>query len=244
MNPVRVLVVDDHQLIRLGLRLLLEGEPEIAVAGEAATGAEALQAVAALRPDIVALDVRLPDQSGIEVCRAIKGRWPQIKVLILTAYDDEDLILRAVEAGADGYVLKQLEGPGLIQALRQLAQGGSALDPMTARALLVRMRRQAKVERQEALRDLTERERQVLALLAQGHDNCRIAAELHLSEKTVRNYVTAILDKLGVANRAQAVAYVLQHGLLDVLTAPGRPAAPGGACSGPQSGNPVRSTER
>lgn len=220
MSCLRVVVVDDHELIRLGLRLLLEGEEGICVVGEAASGSQALEVVERLKPDIVAMDVRLPDQSGIEVCRAIKRRWPEVRVLMLTAYDSEDLVLAAVEAGADGYVLKQLEGASLLQALRSLRQGGGALDPTVTRTLLSRLRQQAKRQRHQAFEALTPREKQVLALIARGFDNDQIARALGLSEKTVRNHVTVILDKLGVANRAQAAVYALRHGIDDVVDLP------------------------
>lgn len=228
MSCLRVVVVDDHELIRLGLRLLLEGEEGICVVGEAAKGAQALEAVERLKPDIVAMDVRLPDRSGIEVCREIKRRWPDIRVLMLTAYDSEELVLSAVEAGADGYVLKQLEGAGLLQALRSISQGGGALDPAVTRTLLSRVRQQARLQRRQAFENLTVREQQVLALIARGHDNDQIAAALGLSEKTVRNHVTVILDKLGVANRAQAAVYALQHGIHDVVDLPDEPPRPDG----------------
>lgn len=220
MSRLRVVVVDDHELIRLGLRLLLEGEEGICVVGEAANGSQALEVVERLKPDIVAMDVRLPDRSGIEVCREIKRRWPEVRVLMLTAYDSEDLVLAAVEAGADGYVLKQLEGAGLLQALRGLREGGAALDPTVTRVLLSRLRQQAKRQRHQAFDALTPREKEVLALIARGLDNDQIARALGLSEKTVRNHVTVILDKLGVANRAQAAVYALRHGIDDVVELP------------------------
>lgn len=207
-----VLVVDDHSVVRMGLVALLSRAPGFSVVGEAARAAEALEKTQALAPDVVLMDVRLPDGSGIECCRAIRQRRPDTRVLMLTSYDDKDAAVAAVIAGASGYLLKQVEPDELLRAIRLVAAGESLLDPLVTGAILQRVRQGGAGLTGEA--DLTERERSILALLGEGLPNRDIAARLYLSEKTVRNYVSVILQKLGLSNRAQAAALVSRRRLL------------------------------
>ncbi|WP_322799264.1 response regulator transcription factor [Thermoflexus sp.] len=217
MKRLRVLVVDDHEVVRLGLRLLLQNRPEFELVGEAGTGAQAIAMVERLRPDLVILDVRLPDQDGLEICREITQRFPSTRVLVLTAYPDEEFIVRAIEAGASGYVLKRAGSRELMQALEALARGEAILDPAITRKVLEQFRQRARVAEANAFKDLTPRERLILARIAEGKTNKEIARELFLTEKTVRNYVSIILDKLGVSNRVEAAAYALKHRIHDFV---------------------------
>lgn len=217
MKRLRVMIVDDHEVVRLGLRLLLQNRPEFELVGEAETGAQALALVERLRPDLVVLDVRLPDRDGLEVCREITQRFPNVRVLILTAYPDEEFIVRAIEAGASGYVLKRAGSRELMQALEALARGEAILDPAVTRKVLEQFRRRARAAQADAFKDLTPRERLILARIAEGKTNKEIAEELFLTEKTVRNYVSIILDKLGLSNRVEAAAYALKHRIHDFL---------------------------
>ncbi|MDQ1301260.1 MAG: hypothetical protein QG637_1181 [Chloroflexota bacterium] len=210
-NTVRLLLVDDHQVVRLGLRTLLAAEPGFQVLGEAGTVAEALALVESLRPDIVLMDVRLPDQSGIAACQQIRQRWPEVQVLMLTSFADEELVLEAVNAGAAGYVLKQVGTDDLVKAVAAVAQGDAALDPVVTRKLLAHVRRTGHEAQAAAFRDLSERELQVLAQVAEGKTNAEIGAVLMLSEKTVRNHVSTILHKLGCANRIEAATYAVRN---------------------------------
>jgi two-component system response regulator DevR len=217
MKRLRLLIVDDHEVVRLGLRLLLQNRPEFELVGEAESGAQALSLVERLRPDLVVLDVRLPDRDGVEVCREITARFPETRVLILTVYPDEEFIVRAIEAGASGYVLKRAGSRELIEALEALARGEAILDPTITRKVLEQFRQRSRATREEAFKDLTPRERLILARIAEGKSNREIAKELFLTEKTVRNYVSIILDKLGVSNRVEAAAYALKHRIHDFL---------------------------
>lgn len=208
---LRLVLVDDHQVVRLGLRALLEGEPDIAVVGEAGTAAEALQVVSRVEPHIVLMDIRLPDQSGITACEQVRQRWPVVQVLMLTSFADEDLVLEAINAGAAGYVLKQLGNDDLLRAVRAVGRGDAVLDPAVTRQLLARVRRAEHEAHGAAFRDLSERELTVLALVAEGKTNAEIAEALILSEKTVRNHVSTILEKLDLTNRIEAATYAVRH---------------------------------
>jgi two-component system, NarL family, response regulator DevR len=210
-NTIRLLLVDDHQVVRLGLRALLSAESDLEVVGEAGTAAEALAQVESLRPEVVLMDVRLPDQSGITACQRIRLRWPEVKVLMLTSFADESLVLEAVDAGAAGYVLKQVGTDDLIKAVRTVAQGDAVLDPAVTQKLLAHVRRTSHEAQSAAFRDLSEREVQVLAQVAEGKTNAEIGAILMLSEKTVRNHVSTILDKLVCTNRSEAAAYAVRN---------------------------------
>jgi two-component system, NarL family, response regulator DevR len=208
---MRVLIVDDHNVVRLGLRALLNAEPGVEVVGEAGTAADAVRLVAATEPDVVLMDVRLPDESGIVACRQIRAQWPNVQVLVLTSYADESLVLEAIEAGAAGYVLKQVDTTDLVRAVHAVAAGDAVLDPATTARVLAVVRRTQHESHSTAFHDLTERELEILALVAQGRTNAEIAEQLVLSEKTVRNHVSVILSKLGVTNRIEAATYAVRH---------------------------------
>jgi DNA-binding NarL/FixJ family response regulator len=211
MTVLRLVLVDDHQVVRLGLRALLEGEPDLTVVGEAGTVAEAIQAIERLQPDIVLMDIRLPDQSGIVACQQVRQRWPAVQVLMLTSFADEELVLEAISAGAAGYVLKQVGSDDLVRAVRAVGHGDAALDPGVTRQLLARVRRAEHEAHGAAFRDLSERELAVLAGIAEGMTNAEIAEALVLSEKTVRNHVSTILEKLELTNRIEAATYAVRH---------------------------------
>ncbi|WP_395298163.1 response regulator [Kitasatospora hibisci] len=203
-QPVRVFLLDDHEVVRRGVRDLLEAEPDIEVAGEAATCAQALARIPALRPDVAILDVRLPDGDGVTVCRELRDRLPGLACLMLTSFDDDDALLDAIMAGAAGYVLKQVKGTDLVSAVRTVASGQSMLDPATTRKLMESLRHHEESETEAALAALTPREREILALVGEGKTNRQIGQELYLAEKTVKNHVSRLLAKLGVERRLQA----------------------------------------
>ena len=209
--PVRVLLVDDHEVVRRGLRDLLGDEPDIDVVAEAGTVAEALVVGAAARPDVALVDMRLPDGDGVELCRQLREQRADglPRCIVLTAFDDEQALVDAIEAGVSGYLLKQVRGQDLVTAVREVAAGRSLLDPVTTAHVLDRLRRGAEPDQ---LAGLTERERKVLELLGEGLSNREIAQQMFLAEKTVKNYVTSVLAKLGMQRRAQAVAMVARLG--------------------------------
>ena len=207
-TPVRVFLLDDHEIVRRGIADLVNAEPGITVVGEAGTAAEALRRIPATRPDVAVLDARLPDGSGIDVCRDIRSSSPEIRCLILTSYDDNDAIFAAVMAGAAGYLLKEIRGSSLVDAIRQVAAGKSLLDPAVTERLLTRLREGA--PRDARLASLSEREREVLTLITDGLTNKQIGEHLHLSEKTVKNYVSGLFVKLGMQRRTQAAVYGAQ----------------------------------
>lgn len=204
--PIRVFLLDDHEVVRRGLRDLLGAAPGIEVAGEAATAAQALARGPALKPDVAVLDVRLPDGDGITVCRELRSRMPDLACLMLTSFDDEDALLDAIMAGAAGYVLKQINGSDLVSAVRTVARGQSMLDPATTARLLRSVRRPEADghPEDERLAVLSEREHSVLDLIGEGLTNRQIAKRLYLSEKTVKNHISRLLGKLGVERRVQA----------------------------------------
>nr|WP_305039243.1 MULTISPECIES: response regulator transcription factor [unclassified Frankia] len=205
MEPVRVFVLDDHEIVRRGMRELLESQGDIKVVGEAGLVAEALRRIPALRPDVAILDARLPDGSGIDVCRDIRSGTPEVPCLILTSHDDDEALFAAIMAGAAGYVLKQIRGTDLVGAVRTVASGQSMLDPAVTQRVLTRLRDGAPEDR--LLSALSERERQILALIAEGLTNRQIASRIHLAEKTVKNNVSSILEKLGLTSRTQAAVF-------------------------------------
>ncbi|MGW7459468.1 response regulator [Streptomyces sp. NPDC054797] len=215
-TPIRVFLLDDHEVVRRGLHDLLDSEPDIEVVGEAATAAQALARGPALRPDVAVLDVRLPDSDGITVCRELRSRMPDLGCLMLTSFDDEDALLDAIMAGAAGYVLKQIKGSDLVSAVRTVATGQSMLDPATTARLMRSLRNPAagKPSQDERLTVLSERERAVLELIGEGLTNRQIGKRLFLSEKTVKNHISRLLAKLGVERRVQAAviaAEVREH---------------------------------
>ncbi|MBA2559662.1 MAG: response regulator transcription factor [Propionibacteriales bacterium] len=203
--PVKVFLLDDHEIVRRGIADLLGTEPDITVVGEAASAAEAMARIPAVRPDVAVLDARLPDGSGIDVCRDIRSALPEVRCLILTSYDDNDAIFAAVMAGAAGYLLKEVRGSALVDAIRQVAAGKSLLDPAVTGRLLARLRDGDPKDDRMAL--LTDRERDVLALIADGLTNKEIGKRLFLAEKTVKNYVSGLFAKLGMQRRSQAAVF-------------------------------------
>lgn len=217
MDKLRIVLVDDHEVVRLGLRSLLERQPDLAVVGEAETAHEAVQAVERLAPDVVVLDIRLPGRSGVEACAEIKRRRPETKIVVLTSYAEDEVLLDAIAAGAEGYVLKQVGSDDLVQALRRVGRGERLLDPHLTDRVFAKLRQMRERERAAAFAGLTEQELRVLALVAEGKTNREIGKALHLSEKTVRNYVSEVLAKLGLTSRAQAAAYAARHRIEDYL---------------------------
>ena len=201
-DPIRVFLLDDHEVVRRGLRDLLESDGDIEIVGESGTASEATARIPALRPDVAVLDARLPDGSGIDVCRDVRSVDPSIKALILTSYDDDEALFAAILAGAAGYLLKQVGGNDLIDAVRRVAGGQSLIDPTLTARVLERLRN-GPAEHEE-LASLTEQERKILALIAEGLTNRQIGERLFLAEKTVKNYVSSILSKLGLERRTQA----------------------------------------
>jgi two-component system, NarL family, response regulator DevR len=212
---LKILLVDDHELVRVGLRSLLVRHPEFTVIGEAGNANEAIEQVRTLQPDIVVLDVRLPGKSGIEACREIVVLAPQTKVIMLTSYAEDELLFEAIAAGAAGYVLKQIGRGDLVNALERIGRGESLLDPSLTRRVFAKVREATRRAIDDSFAKLNEQEIKILALIADGKTNREIADQVFLSEKTVRNYVSAILNKLNLATRAQAAGYAVQHRIQD-----------------------------
>ena len=214
LSPVlRLLIVDDHEVVREGLVALLERREAFSVVAQVGTAAEAIEAARRHQPDLVIMDIRLPDGSGIEATREIRAENPAIKVIMLTSYPDEEAVFAAIVAGASGYLLKQVRGRDLIAALEAVGRGESLLDPAVTEKVLERIRRIATGKYVDELAQLTAQERKILALVAEGQTNKEIAAEVFLSDKTVKNYVSSILAKLNLLRRAQAAAYVARRHL-------------------------------
>jgi DNA-binding NarL/FixJ family response regulator len=214
---LRILLVDDHEVVRLGVRGLIERQEGMEVVGEAGTVREAVSQVEQLAPDVVVLDIRLPGGDGLEACRQIKALRPETRIIVLTSYPDDEKLFDAIACGADGYVLKQIGSDDLIRALEQVGRGESLLDPAVTARVFAKMREMRRQERAHAFADLTAQEMQILARIAEGETNREIGALLQLSDKTVRNYVSIILGKLGLASRAQAAAYAARHRVEDYL---------------------------
>jgi two-component system response regulator DevR len=206
---IKVFLLDDHEVVRRGLKDLLESDGDIEVVGESGSAAEATRRIPALRPDVAVLDARLPDGSGIDVCREIRSREPRTSALILTSYDDDEALFAAIMAGASGYVLKQIRGNDLVDAVRRVASGQSLLDPAVTQQVLDRLRRGPEVD--DALAPLTEQERRLLELIGQGLTNRQIAEQMFLAEKTIKNYVSNLLAKLGLERRTQAAVFATKH---------------------------------
>jgi DNA-binding NarL/FixJ family response regulator len=201
-DRIGVFLLDDHEVVRRGVKDLLEAEPDLIVVGEAGTAAEALVRIPATRPNVAVLDVRLPDGDGVTVCREIRSRLPEVGCLMLTSFADDDALFDAIMAGASGYVLKQIRGNDLVGAVRTIARGQSLLDPKTTAQMMERLRRQA--AEKDPLAGLTDQERRVLELIGEGLTNRQIGERLFLAEKTVKNYVSSLLAKLGMERRTQA----------------------------------------
>jgi len=202
---IRVFVLDDHEVVRTGLRDLLEGTGEFTVVGEAGTAEEAIRRIPATRPQVAVLDVRLPDGNGVEVCRDIRSAHPEIGCLMLTSFSDDDALFDSIMAGAAGYLLKQVRGVDLVDAVRKVAEGQSLIDSALTARVLDRIRHQDAVD--DTAQRLTDQERRILELIGEGMTNRQIAERLYLAEKTVKNYVSNLLAKLGMSRRTEAAAY-------------------------------------
>ncbi len=217
MAKQRIVVVDDHEVVRLGLRSLLEHHAQFEVVGEASSAKEAMERVTRLRPDIVLMDIRLPGTSGIEACEEITTQFPDTRVVMLTSYAEDEMLFSAIRAGASGYVLKQIGGEDLIKAIEAVSRGEASLDSAVTQRVFQEVRRAVKEEEASAFANLSQQERHVLLLVSEGKTNREIAKALFLGEGTVRNYVSSILSKLGVSNRAEAAAYAVEHNLREYL---------------------------
>jgi DNA-binding NarL/FixJ family response regulator len=217
MSKLRLILVDDHEVVRVGLRTLLSRHAEFDVVDEASTGQEAVRKALMHRPDIMIMDVRLSGMSGIEACREIVQAAPSIKVIMLTSYGDDDTLFESIAAGASGYVLKQIGSDELMRSIENVGKGEASLDPATTSRVFARMREMARRREESAFSQLTEQELRVLAHLSEGRTNREIADILVLGEGTVRNYVSSIFAKLHVNNRAEAAAYAAAHNIRDYL---------------------------
>jgi two-component system, NarL family, response regulator DevR len=209
--PLRVVLVDDHEVVRNGIKSLLGETPGVSVVGEAGTVKDAIARVEWARPDVVIMDIRLPDGSGIEATREIRARLPNTQVLMLTTYADDEALFASIMAGAAGYVLKQIKGADLVRAVQTVGSGQSLLDPAVTKGVLDRLRKGKHLLKDERLARLSAQEERILEMIADGKTNREIGDKLHLAEKTVKNYVTSILSKLEVARRAEAAAYLARH---------------------------------
>jgi DNA-binding NarL/FixJ family response regulator len=218
MVKQRILLVDDHEVVRLGLKSLLERHPQFEIIGEAASAREALEQVENNHPDVVVMDIRLPGTSGIEACEEITSRFPETRVLMLTSYAEDEMLFSAIRAGASGYILKQIGGEELVRALEAVARGEALLDPAVTQRVFQEVRRAVKEEEASAFVHLSQQEKHVLLLVSEGRTNREIAKALFLGEGTVRNYVSSILSKLGVSNRAEAAAYAVEHNLREYIS--------------------------
>lgn len=215
MTKTRLLLVDDHEIVRLGLMTLLNDQADMHVIGEASTAAEAVAAVEKLHPDVVLMDIRLPGEGGIDATRQITKKFKDSKVVMLTSFADDDLVFKAINAGAVGYVLKQVGNEELIRAIQAAARGEALLDPSTTARLLSKVRESERRAEEDAFRELSDREMDVLAQVARAKTNAEIGSILNLSEKTVGNYIGTILDKLHLSNRIEMATYAVEHHLFE-----------------------------
>ena len=207
MAKTRIMIVDDHEVVRLGMRAVFEAEPDLAVVGEASNGAEALAKMPVLDPELILMDVRMEKMDGIEACREIKSRYPDVIILMITSYTDEDAVISSILAGASGYLLKHLSRAELLRSIRRASSGQSLIDAEATKRAMEHLTQMPGSE-------LTEREREVLALVARGLTNKQIADKLYVSEKTARNHVSHILEKLGFSRRSEAAAFAVEHKLV------------------------------
>jgi len=214
---IRILIADDHAVVRAGLKALLEQREGFHVVAEAATGEEAVKKVQEYHPDVAVLDIRMPGLSGIDACRKIIETVEDCRVVMLTSYAEDELLLAAIDAGASGYVLKRIGSNELVRAVERVSQGDGTLDPSLTKAVFERVREANKAEDASAFADLTSQELQVLALVAQGLTNRQIAVKLFLGEGTVRNYVSSVLSKINVSNRAEAAIYAVKHNINKIV---------------------------
>jgi two-component system, NarL family, response regulator DevR len=217
MSKMRIVLVDDHEVVRLGLKVLLEQSESFEVVGEANNAKEAVEITGKLRPDIVLMDIRLPGVSGIEACEEITQLYPDVRVVMLTSYAEDEMLFSAIRAGASGYLLKQINSEDLIHSLESVKRGDALLDPMVTQRVFQEVRRAVKEEEASAFAILSQQEKHVLILVSEGKTNREIAKSLFLGEGTVRNYVSSILSKLGASNRAEAAAYAVEHNLKEYL---------------------------
>ncbi|MBT3190572.1 MAG: response regulator transcription factor [Anaerolineae bacterium] len=217
MAKKRIILVDDHEVVRVGLKTLLDRHPDFEVVGEASSAREAVEKTASLEPDVVVMDIRLPGTSGIDACDEIVKRFPDIRVLMLTSYAEDEMLFSAIRAGASGYVLKQIGSDGLVKAIEAVSSGAGLLDPAVTQRVFQEVRRAVREEEASAFADLSQQEKHVLQLVSEGKTNREIAKALFLGEGTVRNYVSSILSKLGVNNRAEAAAYAVEHSLKEYI---------------------------
>ena len=213
----RIIIVDDHEIVRLGLKSLLEQYPQYEVVSEAKNAKEAITQVETFQPDIVLMDIRLPGKSGIDACEEIKQNYPDVKVIMLTSFAEDEMLFSAIKAGASGYVLKQIDSEGLAKSIEAVARGEASLDPAVTQRVFQEVRRAVKNEEAASFTELSQQEKMVLKLVSEGKTNREIAQSLYLGEGTVRNYVSSILSKLSVSNRAEAAAYAVQHNLKEYL---------------------------
>lgn len=218
MSKQRIVLVDDHEVVRLGLKALLERNQQFEIVGEAGSAREAIEQVTALQPDVVVMDIRLPGTSGIEACEEIVNRFPGTKVIMLTSYAEDEMLFSAIRAGASGYILKQIGSEDLVKALEAVGRGEALLDPAVTQRVFQEVRRAVKEEEASAFAHLSQQEKHVLLLVSEGKTNREIAKALFLGEGTVRNYVSSILSKLSVNNRAEAAAYAVEHNLREYIT--------------------------
>jgi DNA-binding NarL/FixJ family response regulator len=214
---IRIIIVDDHEIVRIGMRSLLEQYPQYEVVSEAGSAKEAVEQVQSFLPDIVLMDIRLPGKSGIDACEEIKQFAPDTKVIMLTSYAEDEMLFSAIKAGASGYVLKQIDSEGLIKSLEAVSRGEASLDPAVTQRVFQEVRKAVKEEEAASFVNLSQQEKMVLKLVSEGKTNREIAQALYLGEGTVRNYVSSILSKLGVSNRAEAAAYAVEHNLREYL---------------------------
>jgi two-component system, NarL family, response regulator DevR len=214
---LKILLVDDHEVVRMGLKSLLSRDSQFQVVAEAGNASQALEQVGRHAPDVVVMDIRLPGKSGIEATREIVSKFPKTKVIMLTSYAEDELLFDAIAAGASGYVLKQIGSGELVRALETIGRGESLIDPTLTQKVFARVREASRKAEDESFASLNDQELRILALLAKGKTNKEIAAEVYLSEKTVRNYVSSILSKLHLSTRSEAAAYAVRHRVEDHL---------------------------
>jgi len=217
MKQIRIVIADDHEVVRVGIKALLHQHSELHVVGEAATGEEAIAQVEALSPDVVVMDIRMPGMSGVDACRRIVQQFPTTRVVILTSFAEDELLFAAIRAGAAGYVLKRIGSDDLIRTIKSVAAGESALDPAMIEAVFREVSQAENSKERAIFADLTTQEVRVLALISEGLTNREIAERLFLGEGTVRNYVSNVLSKLQLANRAEAAAFAVQHKVKDYV---------------------------
>ena len=217
MTKMRIVLVDDHEVVRLGIKSLLEQNPQFEVVGEANNAKEAVEITGKTKPDIVLMDIRLPGVSGIEACEQITQLYPDVRVVMLTSYAEDEMLFSAIRAGASGYLLKQISSEDLIRSLESVRRGDALLDPLVTQRVFQEVRRAVKEEEASAFAILSQQEKHVLILVSEGKTNREIPKALFLGEGTVRNYVSSILSKLGASNRAEAAAYAVEHNLKEYL---------------------------